>query len=358
MSKRERCYHLLLSRPFDLDYFDQRAEADLGPRHTMSMLRHALDAKVDQPGSHSISLLDKAHGIIFPRVGNVEQWALARHVSPTIPSEDVVFAIGEDAGFPFAANFPINRPRPKIAVFMQYPVGRFVGYMFKYYSMRDRVDLFFTNTDFKQRFLIEKFGVPKERVFLTEEQTDTEFFRPMDMSPGKARPMIGSGGLEQRDYITLAAAVDGLEIDARVCAMSPNNQLKSGTFPEPLPNNMQVGEYDWPELRQLYNDSDIVVLSMKDNRYQAGLTTLMEAMACRRPVIMTRTEGLAARLADAGLITPVQPADPAGLRAAIEDMLSHPDKAAAQAERGYRAVLSDHTADRLVGDFSRLLSSL
>ncbi len=358
MTKGERNYHLLLSRPFDLDSFDQRAEADLGPRHTMSMLRHALDAKVHQPGSHSVSLIDKVHGAVFPRVGKVEQWALARHEATTVSSEDVVFAIGEDAGFPFAAKFPRNSPRPKIAVFMQYPVGRFVGYMFKFYNMRDRVDLFFTNTDFKERFLIENFGVPKEKVFLTEEQTDTEFFHPMDVSPGKTRPIIGSGGLEQRDYLTLAAAVDGLEIDVRVCAMSPNNHLKSGTFPEPLPDNMRVGEYDWPELRQLYNDSDIVVLSMKDNRYQAGLTTLMEAMACRRPVIMTRTEGLATRLADAGLITPVQPADPIGLRTAIQDMLSHPDKAAVQAERGYKAVLSDHTADRLVGDFSRLLVNL
>lgn len=55
----------------------------------------------------------------------------------------------------------------------------------------------------------------------------------------------------------------------------------------------------------------------------------MEAMACRRPVIITRTPGLASRLIDAGVVTGVMPGDAAEMQQAILELLNHPERAEA-----------------------------
>nr|WP_238393275.1 glycosyltransferase [Myxacorys almedinensis] len=115
--------------------------------------------------------------------------------------------------------------------------------------------------------------------------------------------------------------------------------------------------HDFRELRQLYRDSDVVVISLQDHNYQAGLTTLFEAFACRRPVIMTRTPGLVEDLIDQGYMIGVKPNDPTGMKAAIADLLDHPEKAEALAQKGYDFVMNQHNHNVFIHAFANALTS-
>lgn len=338
-------YHLALSRPFDLQKIDEDAQAKKCPRHTMSLLRQELQASVYEPGGRSSSFFDKILSTITG-ASNPDHFALSRFLGQKLTRDDVVFSIGEDSGFPIAIH--CQRNRPKNIVFVHNP-DRLRGRLtLKLFKLAKRVDLFMTNTVFKADFLRNYLNLPPEKVYLVAEQTDTQFFTPGPQSPNKTRSIIGSGGLEQRDYITLAKAVTGLDVDVKICAVSPNATANKDTFPEVLPENMSVNYYDWSDLVQLYRDSDVVVISLKDHNYQAGLTTLFEALACRRPVVMTKTAGLVQEFAEAGLIAAVKPTDPEGMRSAILDLLNNPEKAQAMANRGYEKVINHYNSERYV----------
>ena len=339
-------FHVILSRPFDLEAFASDAAADRCPRHAMDLLARQLEADVHQPTGDSITLGDRMRSKIC---GNApEHWALARRLSSRLGKDDTVFTIGEDTGYPIAALCGGRADGPKVAVFVHnadHPRGRLA---LRRYQIRDRVDLFLTNTAVKADFLRDHLGLPVERVFLVTEQTDTSFFTPGEPTPGNGRPIIGSGGLEQRDYRTLAAAAADMDVDIRVCAVSPNAKKMADTFPDPMPANMETKHYDWPDLRQLYRDSDIVVISLKQHNFQAGLTTMFESLACRRPVVMTATAGLVRELADLGAIQGVEPGDPDDMRRAIRELLDDPAAAAAQAARGYELVRQRFTLEQFV----------
>jgi glycosyltransferase involved in cell wall biosynthesis len=352
-------YHVVLSRHFDLEQFEKDAQADLCPRHTLKTLSQQLRATVHDPSEYlaSVTTADRMRSKLTGG-SQPEHWAMARTLSKQLTDEDIVFSVGEDSGYPMAILCGTQTNGPKISVMVHNadrPRGRLA---LKLFNLADRIDLFITNTAFKADYLRQYLNLPTERIFLVDEQTDTRFFKPGPQSPNKTRPVIGSGGLEQRDYRTLAKAIQDLDVDVKVSAVSPNAQVYQDTFPEVLPANMSCDYYDWRNLRQLYRDADVVVVSLKNHSYQAGFTTLFEAMACRRPVVMTRTSGLAEKFADAGIITGVQPGDAEGMKQAIRHLLEHPDLAEQQAQRGYELVQQHYNSEQYVDSLAEQVMSL
>ena len=86
---------------------------------------------------------------------------------------------------------------------------------------------------------------------------------------------------------------------------------------------------------QLYRDSDVVAAPLVPCNYAAGVTTLMEAMACDRPVVATRTTGLSDYLTPPDAVSVVEPFDATAMRAAIVRLLEDPEEARSRARRGH-----------------------
>lgn len=349
-------YHIALSRPFDLAGINQEAQQGKRPRHTMWDLSQKLGAIVHQPENHPISLLDRLSARL---VGQPEHWAMARVMVSKLADDDVVFCAGEDIGFPLAILCKFAQKTPKLAVAVMAPDRPRVRAVSKLFGLGHSISLFITNTQLKAMALRQHLNLAGDRVYQLPEQTDVKFFNPGAVSPTKQRPIIASAGLEQRDYQTLADATRDLDVDVRICAVSPNASAKTRVaFPDPVPSNMEARHYDWHDLLQLYRDADIVAVSLLDNHYSAGLTTLMEAMACRKPVVMTRTSGLAEELIDRGVVRGVQPGDAAGMQRAIAELLSDPQQAETLAQRGYEVLLQEHTSERQIEELAEKLTHL
>ena len=157
---------------------------------------------------------------------------------------------------------------------------------------------------------------------------DTEFWHPDHPPAHRARPMICAVGQELRDYPTLVAAVRGLDVDVVVAAASPWSKRADSSAGIDLPPNVEVAAFGLFELRQLYADAAFVVVPLQETDFQAGITTILEAMAMGRAVICTRTAGQTDTVVDevTGLYVP--PSDAGALRGAIERLVAEPATAA------------------------------
>ena len=93
--------------------------------------------------------------------------------------------------------------------------------------------------------------------------------------------------------------------------------------------------YSWPELVQLYRDADIVVAAVFPCPYAAGVTTLMEGLSCHRPVVATRSPGLANYFEPSDGLSVVEPFDSDGMRQAIVRLLERPNEAQDQADAAF-----------------------
>jgi glycosyltransferase involved in cell wall biosynthesis len=304
-----------------------------------------LGAVIHKPGDRPVSFLDKMGAKI---AGRPEHWALARALSKQLTSDDLIFCTGEDVGIPVAILCGAKPNRPKIVVFfhnIDRPRGRLA---LKLFRLAERIDLCIVCARPQADFLQNYLRLPESRVCMLPDQTDVTFFTPGPASPDKRRPIIASVGLEKRDYRTLAAATSDLDVDVKISGFSQDATALAQAFPETLPDNMSRRFYEWPELVQLYRDADIVVVSLVENNYAAGIQALLEAMACGKPVVVTRTQGLSEYVAPSGIATVVNPGDAAGLRQAIVNLLNDRQAAEAQAQRGHELVLKQHNSDRYI----------
>lgn len=335
-------YHLALSRHIDFDKFEQEAQLGQCPRHIMVNIKKRLNAKVHSPNHYKISFVDKLLSKISSRP---EHWALARKIAEEVGENDVIFCTGEDIGVPVAVMCAKKPSRAKVVVYF-HNIDRIRGKLsLKLFGLAKKIDVFMACTSYQTKFLADYLNLPESKLFLLLDQTDTQFFNPGKLSDDKKRPTLVSVGLEKRDYRSLAKATFDLDVDVKISGFSNDASALKKTFPDVMPENMSRKFYEWPDLVQLYRDADIVVVSLVDNKYAAGVQVMMEAMACKRPVIISNTQGMVDYLRQSNALKVVEVGDVDGLRQAIVELLSDSKKAEAQAEAGYKVIQEQHSSE-------------
>ena len=200
----------------------------------------------------------------------------------------------------------------------------------------------------------ESLGVPDNKLSYLPYYADTEFWAPSD---AEEEPLVVAAGREHRDYVTLAQAASGIAARVFVASGSVHSPAASSRYPDRWPDNFEVGFADYRSLRTLYRRASVVVVPLVDSDFQAGVTTVLEAMAVGKPVVVTRTRGQSTVLHDGVTGISVSAGDAAEMREAIGHLLDHPDErrrlgsAARDAVVGgysveaYAASLSGHLAD-------------
>jgi glycosyltransferase involved in cell wall biosynthesis len=245
---------------------------------------------------------------------------------------DLIFTDGEQVGIPLAwllKFFGGRGPRSRHAMIVHIlSVGK-KKLFFDLFRVHSHIDLFFAYSSWQARFITGRWRVPAERVILSPFMVDSRFFSPDRAAPrtARSRPQICAVGLEHRDYPTLLEAVRGLPVDVVIAAASPWSKRGDTTAGRDIPENVTVRRFNQYDLRQLYADSEFLVMPLYDVPFQAGVTAILEAMAMRRAVICSRTPGQTDVIVEGetGLYTP--PGDAPSLRAAIEGLLARPDAA-------------------------------
>jgi glycosyltransferase involved in cell wall biosynthesis len=324
------------------------------PRMAIAMLARELGAQMHAPADAPVSFADSLRARI---AGPASLWAMAREIARTAAPGDVIFAGSEAGGLQIGRACASLRDKPKVSMFvhnLDRPRGRLA---LKLFGTRRNTERLLACSELQTSFLRRYLGMDDSQVEFVWDHTDDAFFSPGPASPARKRPLIVSVGLEQRDYRTLAAATADMDVDVKISGFSEDAKVLRRSFPDMLPANMSRKFYAWRDLVQLYRDADVVVVSVHENKYAAGVQSLMEGMACGRPVVATATAGLKSYLDD-DVVTSFPPGDAAALRAAIEQTLGDRGAAEARARKGLELARRRHGIDRFVAQIADGLRAL
>ncbi len=161
---------------------------------------------------------------------------------------------------------------------------------------------------------------------------DTAFFRPMPGPAGTERYILSCGLDSGRDFGTVLQAVAG--VPAPVTIKAGSLTVDPATHPTVT---LLTGRLSFAAYRAMYAGASMVLVTTHATQNASGVTSLMEAMAMGKPVIVSDNPALRDYLPPpgAGVVVPV--GDAGALRAAILDLLHDPAKAAAmgRAARAY-----------------------
>lgn len=255
----------------------------------------------------------------------------------------VIFTDGEQVGIPLAGLFKaFGRDGVKHMMLVHViSVGKKTAWL-DYLRVASEIDLFVTYSTWQKNFIESRWHIPGERVAFTPFMVDSGFFSPERVGTSENKnqnaKMICSVGLEFRDYPTLMRAVENLDVQVVIAAASPWSKRADTTQGQSVPPNVTVKKFNQYELRQVYADSQFLVMPLYNVNFQAGVTAILEAMAMERAVICSRTPGQTDVIVEneTGLYVPPENAD--ALRDAIRRLLSNPSDAGRMGKNGRRRV--------------------
>jgi glycosyltransferase involved in cell wall biosynthesis len=140
--------------------------------------------------------------------------------------------------------------------------------------------------------LINYFRVNPERVIVNQCGIDTDFWTPATAGEeGVGNYVLAVGNDGRRDYELLLKAAAQCRRQFIILTRAeikgpipPNVKIMTGDFREEILSDL--------ELRDLYRRALCVVTPVIETLQPSGQSVCLQAMACGRPVVLTRTEGL------------------------------------------------------------------
>jgi glycosyltransferase involved in cell wall biosynthesis len=175
---------------------------------------------------------------------------------------------------------------------------------------------------------------------------DTDYFRPRPEQPSEV-DVLALGADPRRDYDLLAHVAALLpERSFAVVASADQARALAGA-----PVNVTV-ETDLPfsQVRERLARARVVALPVRANRYTGATTTLLQAMATAKPVVVSKTTAIAEGygLVDGENCRLVEPADENGFAAALGDLLADGADAARLGANARKTVERELSWDRYV----------
>ena len=325
--------------------------------HSGFELRHDLEPEFE-PGARTraaASVLDRA-----VRLGGGYSGDFARVLASLgeLNRSDVVYSTVDTVGIPLALLGRLGRVKPPV-VYAAIGLPERLGQLRGPAAPRLFVEVF------RRLHTIVAYGwgeVEELRAWVGSDGprvefvafgVDTEYFRP-EPSVQPEDDVVAVGADPRRDFQLVAELARRLpERSFRIVA-SADNARALGT----LPANVHL-EVDVPfaRVRAYLLRARVVALPVLDNTYSGATTTLLQAMACGKPVVVTRTAAIARGydLDDGVNCRLVPPGDVAALEHAVAGLLDDRGLAAGLGLRGRETVERNLTWAGYANEIRRLL---
>lgn len=293
---------------------------------------------------HGIELLD------WSRVGKRKhrnEMLSIRHVAAVLPKlrdHGVIFSDGEHVGIPLALAMAFGPAHPHVVIGHRLTAPK-KRVFFSVLKAHRRMTRIIVHSRTQLEAATRELGIPRERLEFIPYSADTEFWQPLGL-PEEC--LIASAGLEHRDYAVLDRACAGLGHQLFIAAGSLHSPGAACTLPSST-SEAVVRQLNHLSLRELYARASVVVVPLLPNDFQAGVTTLLEAMAMAKPVVVSATEGQRDIVVDGETGVLVPPGDEAALRRAIVRLLDDPVERLRMGRNARRAVRERYSLDLYVG---------
>lgn len=150
------------------------------------------------------------------------------------------------------------------------------------------------------------------------------------------QPFIVSAGKTERDHDTLVKAFLSIDYPLKIYC-SANTAPSLTGLPEHIEINASNSSHNavsYQEILAAYRNAFAIAIPLAKTNNLAGLTSLLDAMAVGKPVIMTRNQSIDLDVEKEGIGFWVEPEDVQGWQQAIAYLLAHPEEALAMGDRG------------------------
>jgi glycosyltransferase involved in cell wall biosynthesis len=197
--------------------------------------------------------------------------------------------------------------------------------------------------------LMSRFDVPTHRVEVIEWGGDASFYAnvaPFDGGSLADQPNgVVAAGRTFRDYEVLIRAVRDTAIPLRIfCTQDvyPTERLSDN-----IAVHAQSGLSTLKALLSHYQGAAVIAIPMVHLPDKLiGLTSLLDAMAMGKPVVMTRNAHIDIDIEGEGIGLWVEPGDAEGWTRCLTYLLSHPDESRAMGQRALALVQGKYHIDR------------
>jgi glycosyltransferase involved in cell wall biosynthesis len=299
---------------------------------------------------------------------------------------DVIVTDGEHIGIPLASLLKVAGANvPHITIGHRLTASKKRPF-FRWLKVQSHISAVVLHSRYQYELAGSSLGFTQEQLALVPYQVDPDFWQPTSLPEGSGpeERLIVSAGLEFRDYPTLFRAVDGLDAKLIVAAASNWSKRRNTALSAPRPANVEVSSFDYHGLRALLARAAVVAVPVDDVDFQAGITTVLEAMAMGKPVVVTHSYGQTDVIEDRRSVTrgatdrprpisllrnvaeeedvPIEPNgfyvpphDPDALRRALMFLLDHPEHRAQLGAAGRQAVEQLMTVDQFADRIAKIV---
>jgi len=153
----------------------------------------------------------------------------------------------------------------------------------------DGLDHLFFSGEVDREVAIEMYGIPRDKTTYYPFGIDADFWRPAPEQVAHAG-VLSIGSDPSRDFETLINAdIDGpVRIITRLNVTAPTNRPNI----EIVRGSLFGSEITDVMLRELYQQAQCVVVPLKDVWQPTGCSVSLQAMACGKPVVISKIKGL------------------------------------------------------------------
>jgi glycosyltransferase involved in cell wall biosynthesis len=190
---------------------------------------------------------------------------------------------------------------------------------------------------------------------------DTEIFDGKSPEKKTEKPFFLASGKTGRDYGTLIDAANKIQSEIRI--IGPKDHK-----PKAIPQNVKWVEtstnppdqaINYPTLREWYSQCIAVCIPLSgDADDTCGYTNMLEAMAMRKPVLMTQSGCLHINPETNGFGIQIKPRDAEGWAHAMNHLHHDHEKALGMGNRGRKIVEQDFTIERFNNDVLRFVDTI
>lgn len=296
-----------------------------------------------------------------------------------------ICAWADRAGLPLALMYKLSRSRSDLTLVSVYLSSGKKALFLRNLGVQSHLGAIVNFSSVQMQIAAQELRVPTGKLYHVVQSVDERFWRPARVAPEDG---ICSVGWEARDYGTLVKAVSGLPLRVHIAIgaqglsssalENDDSHSQPGTFGsiagnfthrryqawraevlrDGLPPNITIhNQLSQLALRDLYSRSRFVVVPLHPADFDAGVTTICEAMAMGKALIVTRTRGQVDVVREGvhGLYVP--PGDPRALRQAIEYLVRHPEAATRMGRAGRDLAEARHALDQYARRVAEIVRS-
>lgn len=298
----------------------------------------------------------------------------------------VTCAWADRLGVPLALLFKLTSVRHPVILVSDWLSRPKKAILVRHLKAHSNLRAIINSSSVQREIAATRLHVPRHKLHLVPLPVDERFWHP-DARP--TEDLILAVGMEARDYSTFLEAVQGIDVNVHIAVgtivfsqgvegadpaaagsdASPFPFLRrtfgykfySGwvneLFKGGMPPNIHVTQQLTPvELRDLYARARFVVIPLQDVNSDCGMSSITEAMAMGKAIVVTRSRGQIDVVEEGKQGLYVKPYDPTALRSAIDYLLCHPEEAERMGQAGRLLVEQQHAMDAHVRRLATLLA--